>query len=169
MVFAVESKVRTSTAGFKKLMKQLEEAMKTVVVSGVINGDADATEKAVLNEFGGTGIYEDGPYAGQSVVVPARSFVQAPVELNAEDIVNSGANDIDFDKKDGLINALRKMGRRASELQEKALESNGEGIPGWQKHNSPRTIETKEGLDKPLYTRNNTTFPIDYELQRRGA
>ena len=150
-------------------MKQLEEAMNTVVVSGVINGDADATEKAILNEFGGTGIYESGPYAGQTVIVPARSFVQAPVELNAEDIVSAGANEIDFGKKEGLFNALRKMGKKAAEFQENALESNGEGIPGWQKHNSPRTIETKDGLDKPLYTRHNTTFPIDYELQRRGA
>ena len=168
MVFTVETKVRTSTAGFKKLMKQLQEATKTVAVSGVINGDPDATETAVLNEFGGVGIYKDGPYAGQSVQVPARSFVQAPVELNREEIIRAGANDIDFDKKVNITNALRKMGQKAAELQESALESNGEGIPGWQKHNSPRTIETK-GEDNPLHTRFGKTFPIDYELQTRGA
>ena len=145
-------------------MKELEEAMNTVAVSGVINGDADATEAAILNEFGGEGSYPDG----RKVLVPARSFVQAPVELNADEIVSAGENEINLDKKETLMNALRKMGEKASELQEKALESNGEGIPGWQKHNSPRTIDIK-GFDKPLYTRHNTTFPIDYELQKRSA
>lgn len=145
-------------------MKELEEAMNTVAVSGVINGDADATEAAILNEFGGVGYYPDG----SKVLVPTRSFVQVPVERNADEIVNAGKNEINLDKKETLMNALRKMGEKASELQEKALESNGEGIPGWQKHNSPRTIDIK-GFDKPLYTRHNTTFPIDYELQKRSA
>lgn len=169
MVFTVETKVRTSTSGLRKLVKELQEAARTVAVAGVIKGDADATETAVLNEFGGTGIYKDGPYAGQSVQVPARSFVQAPVELNANEIISVGANEIDFDKKPNIVNALRKMGERAAELQQRALESNGEGIPGWQKHNSERTIETKNGIDRPLYTRVGTTFPIDYELQTRGV
>ena len=164
MVFTVETKVRTSTAGFRKLLKELEQATKTVAVSGVINGDENATEAAVLNEFGGKGFYPDG----SEVMVPSRSFVQAPVELNAKQIVDAGLNEIDFEKKPNLMNALRKMGEKASELQAKALESNGEGIPGWQKHNSPRTIDVK-GFDKPLYTRFNTTFPIDYELQTRGV
>jgi len=167
MVFAVESKVRLNLSGLKRLLKELEEANNTVAVSGVINGDANATDAAILNEFGGKSIYTDDPYRGEEVIVPARSFVQKPIDINAQKIIDAGVDELDF-KKGSFIKSLNKMGKMASELQEKALETNGEGIPDWQKHNSPRTIDIK-GFDKPLYTRHNTTFPIDYELQRRGA
>jgi len=166
MVFTVETNIKSDFSGFKELAKQLAEAQKQVAIVGVINADADATENAVLNEFGGVGIYKDGPYAGQSVQVPQRSFIQAPIELGKEEIVAAAENEI---KELDLDSAIKKMAEKAVELQEYALESNGEGIPGWQKHSGPRTIETKGGMDQPLYTRHGTTFPIDYEIQRRGA
>ena len=169
MVFTVETKMRTSTAGFRSLLKKLNEACNTVVVSGVINGDTDATETAILNEFGGTGIYKRGPYAGQTVKVPARPFVASAIEHHAEEIIKAGESHIDFEKDINITEALNAMGKKTKELQENTLDSNGEGVPGWQKHNSPRTIETKGGLDKPLFTELGGTFPIDYELQKRSA
>jgi len=150
------------------LLNNLNEACKTVVVSGVINGDADATEAAELNEFGGTGIYKRGPYAGQTVKVPARPFVASAIEHHAGEIVRAAGEAIDLENDPTLTNALHVMGKKTAELQENTLYSNGEGVPGWQKHNSPRTIETK-GFDKPLFTELGGTFPIDYELQKRSA
>lgn len=169
MVFTVETKIKTSTAGFRSLLKKLNEACNTVVVSGVINGDTDATETAILNEFGGTGIYERGPYMGQTVVVPKRPFVSHAIERHAEEIIKAGENKIDFEKGVNIIEALNAMGKKTKEIQEKTLDSNGEGVPGWPKHNSRRTIETKNGLDKPLFTELGGTFPIDYELVKRSA
>lgn len=169
MVFTVEIKTRTSTAGFRSLLKKLNEACNTVVVSGVINGDTDATETAILNEFGGTGIYERGPYVGQTVKVPARPFVSSAIEHHADEIVKAGESQIDFEKDINITAALHAIGKKTKELQERTLDSNGEGVPGWQKHNSPRTIETKGGLDKPLFTELGGTFPIDYELVKRSA
>ena len=169
MVFAVSSKIKIDTKGFNVLLKKLNEASKTVVVSGVINGDADATENAVLNEFGGTGVYKRGPYAGQTVKVPARPFVASAIEHHRDEIIKVAEEALDFDNDTNLTKALNAVGRKTAEIQEDILYSNGEGVPGWQKHNSPRTIETKNGLDKPLFKENGETFPIDYELQRRSA
>lgn len=155
--------------GFKSLLNNLKEASKTVAVSGVINADENATEAAVLNEFGGTGIYTRGPYVGQSVDVPPRPFVKSAIEHHADEIIKVAEDSLDLEEDPNLTKVLRAMGKKTAELQEDALYSNGEGIQGWQKHNSPRTIETKNGLDKPLFTEHGTTFPIDYELQRRSA
>ena len=156
-----------STAGLRTLIRTLDEAMNSVAVAGVINGDEDAYKAAVLNEFGGVGIYEDGKYAGQSVEVPRRPFISDSIDRHEKEILKAGIEKIDFEKKVNFMKALDAMGKKAAELQENALLTNGEGIPGWQKHNSPRTIETK-GFDQPLYTRHGTTFPIDYEIIRKG-
>ena len=169
MVFAVNLHTRMDMSGFKKLYKQLEEATKTVAISGVINGDADAVKTAKLNEYGGTGIYERGPYAGQTVEVPARPFVRSAIEHHADEIIKVAKKNLDLDKDPNLIGALNAVGKKTAELQKKTLDSNGEGVPGWQKHNSPRTIETKNGLDKPLFTEFGETFPIDYELIRKAS
>ena len=150
------------------MLRKLNEACNTVVVSGVIHGDEETTENAVLNEFGGTGIYKRGPYAGQTVEVPPRPFVTATIEHGADEVIKVAKESLDLDNDPTLVKALNAIGKKAKELQEKPLQTNGEGIAGWQKHNSLRTIETK-GFDKPLYNQEGSTFPIDYELQRRSA
>jgi len=168
MVFTVTQNIKIDKSGFQALLRNLNEACKTVVVSGVIHGDAETTENAVLNEFGGTGIYKHGPYAGQTVEVPPRPFVTATIEHGAKEVIEVAKESLDLDKDPQLINALNAIGKKSKELQEKPLETNGEGVAGWQKHNSRRTIETK-GFDRPLYTQEGSTFPIDYELKRKGA
>ena len=169
MVFAVETKIRTSTAGFRTFLRKLNEACNTVAVAGVINGDDDATETAILNEMGGVGVYTRGKYAGQTVDVPARPFVASAIEHHADEILAVAEKNIDFDKGVDLMPALNAMGKKAAELQLETIESNGEGVPDWQKHNSPRTIETKGGLDRPLYREDGKTFPIDYEIVKGGV
>ena len=169
MVFTVTAKTKLDISALESLLKKLNEATNTVVVSGVIKGDVDDTKKAILNEFGGTGIYERGPYAGQTVKVPPRPFVASAIEHHSEEILKTAEENIDFDNDQNLTKVLNTVGKKTKELQEKTLYSNGEGIPGWQKHNSPRTIETKNGLDKPLFTELGGTFPIDYELQKRSS
>ena len=156
-----------STAGLRSLMRSLNEALNTVAVAGVINGDEDANEAAHLNEFGGTGIYKDGKYAGQTVSVPPRPFVASAIDHHKNEVLKAGAEKIDFEKKPNFMKALDAMGKKAAELQKETILTNGEGVPGWQKHNSPRTIATK-GFDDPLFTRHGETFPIDYELVKVG-
>jgi len=168
MVFTVTEKIKIDKSGLQALVKKLNEACNTVVVSGVIKGDADATETAILNEMGGTGIYRRGPYAGQSVEVPARPFVASAIEHHSDEIIKVAEESLDLEKDPNLIQALNAVGKKVAELQEETLYSNGEGVPGWQKHNSTRTIETK-GFDKPLFTELGGTFPIDYELKKRSA
>lgn len=168
MVFAVEENIKIDTKGFQALLRQLNEACNTVVVSGVIKADAETTEAAVLNEFGGTGIYRKGPYAGQTVEVPPRPFVSSTIEHHADEVIKVAQESLDLDKDPTLVKALNSVGKKVKQLQEKPLKTNGEGLSDWQKHNSPRTIETK-GFDKPLYTEHGSTFPIDYELTKRGV
>ena len=168
MVFTVTQRIKIDKSAFQTLLRNLNEACNTVVVSGVINGDEETTENAVLNEFGGTGIYKHGPFAGQTVEVPPRPFVTATIEHGADEVIIVAEESLDLEKDPTLVKALNAMGKKAKELQEKPLKTNGEGVAGWQKHNSPRTIETK-GFDKPLYTEEGSTFPIDYELVRRRA
>ena len=168
MVFAVETKIKTSTAGFRSLLKKLNEACNTVVVSGVIHGDAETTGTAIQNEFGELGVYTKGPYAGQTVMSPKRPFVESAIRYHRDEIISTAQANLDLENDPTLVKVLNAVGKKTKELQEKTLETNGEGVAGWQKHNSKRTIETK-GFDKPLYNQEGSTFPIDYELKRRSA
>ena len=133
MVFTVETHFKKDMSGFQKLLNHLNEASKTVVVSGVLSGDV---EEATLNEFGGTGIYQRGPYAGQKVEVPPRPFVKSAIEHHADEIIKVAQDSIDLEKDPNLTKALNAVGKKTAELQERTLFSNGEDVAGWQKHNS---------------------------------
>lgn len=169
MVFTVELKTRMNTKEFQNFFRKIEEATRTVVRSGVFGPDKEATDIAYQNEYGKVGVYERGPYIGQTVVRPARPFVKSAIEHHSEEIMKVAKESFDLDKDPTLVGALNAIGKKTAELQEKTLYSNGEGVPGWQKYNSPRTIETKHGLDKPLFREDGGTFEIEYKLHRGGA
>lgn len=169
MVFTVETKLRTSLNGLKKFLKNIEEADKLVVKSGVFGPDKKAVQIAKENEYGEIGIYERGPFAGQSVKRPARPFVRSAIEHHKREIIKAAGESLNLEKENGIVNALDAMGKKTSELQEKTLYSNGEGVPGWQKYNSYRTIVTKGGLDKPLFREDGGTFEITYRIGRKSA
>lgn len=64
--------------------------------------------------------------------------------------------------------ALENVGEMASNAQMMAIETNGSNVDGWQTWQDYRTIITK-GHNKPLFTRNFETFPIDYKVVRKAA
>ena len=154
-------------SGLNRIVKACGLLNKTTVRSGVLKADSETLQKAHLNEKGGLSFYDRGPYAGEAVMVPPRSFVRAPAEHSAKDAFEKASKHLSskFDE-DNIERAFDVIGKEISDAQRKAIETNGEGANSdWLKHNEPRTIATK-GFDKPLYTVNNETFPIDYEVVR---
>lgn len=162
MEFTVKTELDMS--GFKTVEKALDVLKSKVAISGVLNADERTMKEAVLNEKGGKSTYRDGPFAGEEVDVPSRSFVRAPAQLFAVDNFEKASNVL----KKGLTaqnaqEALALLGHETARRQRDALNDNGSGIPGWLQHNEERTIATK-GFDKPLWSRRNETFPIDFEV-----
>lgn len=163
MEFTVKTELDLS--GFKQIEKFCNSLNSARIQSGVLKADAKTVEKAKLNEYGGVSVYDRGPYAGEEVRVPPRSFVNAPAEHTAPDALKKASKKFsDGFTESNIEQALDIVGKEVSEAQRRAIETNGNGANAdWVKHNEPRTIATK-GFDKPLYTVNNETFPIDYEV-----
>lgn len=167
MVVAVNCKVKVDNSGLKEVLKTLKCFKNTVARSGVINADEETQRVAKLNIFGGTSYYDRGPYAGEMVEVPPRDFVWKSVENGAKKgVFNECFRGKTFDES-GVADIAKSLGEKMASEQKRALDTNGENV-GWQKWQDFRTIETK-GHDKPLHTWNMVTFPIDYEVVRKGA
>lgn len=157
-------KTELDMSGFRTLEKALDVLKSKVAISGVLNADGRTMKEAAINEFGGKSTYRDGPYAGEEVDVPPRSFIRAPAELSAKENFKKASNEL----KKGLTEqnaqeALAVLAHDTAQKQKDALNNNGSGIPGWLQHNEERTIATK-GFDRPLWSRRNQTFPIDFEV-----
>jgi len=170
MVFAVklEFKNKVKEGILDRVLKAADILANNHVESGVMSEDEEIQEKALLNEFGGFSKYEDGPFAGETVLAPPRPFIHGGADLGA-DLAFALASD---KLKQGFNvgnakEALKIIAKQTKMSQEMAIESNGEGMPNWQKHNEARTIATK-GFDKPLYTRHGTTFPIESAVVKGG-
>lgn len=165
MVVAVNCNIKLDNSGLKEVLKSVEYLKNNVAHSGVLNADEKTYRTAKLNIFGGTSHYDRGPYMGEEVEVPPRDFIGAPVKDETPvNVLNEIENPFNMD---GAISLLKKAGEKMAFEQKRALETNGENV-GWQKWQDFRTIETK-GHDKPLHTWDMVTFPIDYEVVRKGA
>lgn len=145
----------------KKACKILDESK---IHSGVLDEDPQVQQKAFLNEYGGWSVYDSGPFMGERVLVPPRSFVRAAAEIEAPEafakakkILSNG-----FTQGNAKV-AIETVAIAISDAQKDALDNNGSKIPGWIQHNEPRTVATK-GFDRPLWSRRDKTFPIDYEV-----
>lgn len=157
-------KINLDMSGFKQVEKACESLSGCVIHSGVLDGDEETTQAAILNEFGGETEYSSGPYAGEKVLVPPRSFVRAAAELKAPDAFKKATGFLKQGfTEENAEKAIESLGNDIEEAQINALENNGSGIPGWIPHNEPRTVATK-GFDKPLWSRRGTTFPITHEV-----
>lgn len=159
--------IKLDFSGLKSIIDACDTLDNTVARCGVLEGDAQTIGEAYLNEFGGETVYRDGPFAGEKVLVPPRSFVRYPAEheakkafKKAKDILSNGLT-----RANAQI-AIETVGQQIEEAQRKALETNGSNVPGWVKHNEPRTVATK-GFDKPLWSRRNETFPISHEVVKK--
>ena len=156
-------------AKFENLCRDFQYLSSKAIKVGVLNAEPETIEAAVLNEFGGTATYNEEPFRGETVKVPARSFIQYPSEKAAEKafketekFFREGMNRESMDK------LLDYIGEMVENEQKKALETNGSNVPNWVKHNDPRTIAIK-GFDRPLWSRRNETFPISREVTDEKA
>lgn len=160
-------KISLDFSGLKDILKGCKVLENSVVRSGVLEGDNETISEAYLNEFGGETEYKDGPHAGEKVMVPPRSFVRYPAEHAASEAFNK-AKDIlanGINKANAQI-AVEVVGQEIEKAQKEALETNGSNVPGWVKHNDPRTVATK-GFDRPLWSRRGETFPIKHEVIKK--
>lgn len=171
MVFAVTYRTKSDLSGINKLKDLFKYINSKSAYCGVLNADEITTKAAEQSQFGKTGAYNDGPFAGQTVKAPPRRFVSTPIanKKRREAILGVGFSAIkDSLTKNTIDKGLVAMAKKTTELQKNLIINNGEDVVGWKKHNEYRTIITKKGLDKPLYTRRNATFPISYEIGKRG-
>ena len=169
MVVTVSCNIKLDNSGLKEVLKAVEYLKNNVVHSGVINADPETTKIAAMNEFGGHTTYKYGPYAGEPVEVPQRSFIGKSLNRKDKKILDFGFSFFENGfSESNAKSALNGLGDMSSKEQRFAIESNGENVPGWQKWQDYRTIETK-GHDRPLFTRNGDTFPIDYEVVRKDV
>lgn len=148
-----------------RLVKNIVNEDEKVKV-GILHNPAMAA-LGELQHNGGSGVYYYGPYKGESVSIPARPFIQAPVNNFAPDIIRRVLDDTDFSET-GFKNAKERIGNW---LKAKILEyfdnaelgktlnptANGDG------GNSGRTIATK-GFDHPLFDKGNLRNSISYEV-----
>lgn len=168
MVVAVNCKIKLDNSGLKEVLKTIKCFKNTAAHSGVINADDKTKKVAELNIFGGKSYYDRGPYAGEMVEVPPRNFVWGPIEKGAKKgVFDDCFKGKTFDEK-GVASMAKALGEKMASEQRRALDTNGENVDNWQKWQDYRTIETK-GHDKPLHTWDMVTFPIDYEVVRKGA
>lgn len=161
-------KIKLDFSGMDKVLQGCKILKESVVRSGVLNGDPETLQKANINELGGVTKYEDGPYKGEEVRVPPRSFVKAPARHRAPEAIKKAIKVLEngINQANSKI-ALEIIGQEIEDAQIKALERNGEGAnPDWLKHNDPRTVATK-GFDRPLWSRRGSTFPIEHEVVRK--
>lgn len=168
MVVAVNYNVKLNSSGLKEVLKTINCFKNTVAHSGVLTSDEKTQKVARLNVFGGTSHYDRGPYMGEEVEVPPRDFIWSPIESGAKNgVFDECFEGKTFDEK-GVASISKALGEKMASEQRRALDTNGENVENWQKWQDFRTIETK-GHDKPLHTWDMVTFPIDYEVVRKGA
>ena len=169
MVATVSCKINIDNSGLKELEKALQYLKNNVVHSGVINADPETTLIAAKNEFGGHSVYTYGPYKGETVEVPERSFIRKSLNRMNKQIIEYGCLPFYNEMTErSAREALENVGEMASNAQMTAIETNGSNVDGWQTWQDYRTIITK-GHNKPLFTRNFETFPIDYKVVRKAA
>lgn len=170
MVSTVTYRSRFDLSGLNKLKELFNYINSKSAFVGVINESQEIVNEATLNHNGGMSVYRGGPYSGETVKVPPRRFVKGVTDnlSRVDKIKRAGYKAIKGNlTKETIDTGLKSMAEEAKKLQESLLKNNGEDLVGWQKHNEKRTIATK-GFDKPLWTRRNTTFPISYEIGKRG-
>ena len=160
-------KIKLDFSGLNSILKGCDALNNSIIRSGVLGGDKETIQEAYLNEFGGETEYRNGPYKGEKVMVPPRSFVRAPAEHSAKTAFEKAKNVLEngINQANAKI-ALEMVGQEIEGAQKKALETNGDNVPGWVKHNDPRTVATK-GFDRPLWSRRGETFPISYEVVKK--
>ena len=142
MVFAVDCKIKIDNSGLKEVLKACKEFKKSIKVGYLTDGGL--AEKAALNHFGGTSIFDDG----EKIEVPPRPFISHAMDEFGGTVLNSGNTFIEEDfTTESVKDKMVSVAQNARDAIKLSIEEAG----SWSEypHNSPRTVERK-GFDQPL-------------------
>lgn len=141
MVFAVDCKVKLDNSGLKEVLKACKEFKKSIKVGYLTDGEL--AEKAALNHFGGTGVFEDG----EKIEVPPRPFISHAMDEFGNTVLSAGNT---FIEEEFTTKSIKDKMVSVAQNARDAIQLSIEDI-SWSQypHNSPRTIERK-GFDQPL-------------------
>lgn len=144
--------------GLKRVKEACKELSRKVQV-GFLHDPKEA-EIANLQHFGGTGVYQYGPYQGQEVKVPPRPFLSSAMDHFGKEILESDIHLLkDFTKEEAKT-ILNRVGDKSKFVVQGEIDSIAA-----RGGNSPRTIETK-GKDSPLIDTGKMRDSVEYEVVR---
>lgn len=149
-------KIKLDFSGMDKILKGCKVLSKKVRV-GILNNPEEA-EIGALQHFGGTGVYQYGPYEGQAVQIPPRPFLANAIDHFGAEILKGEAQNIKDFSQSNAENVLNRIGDKSKFVVQGEIDSIARAGG-----NSPRTIETK-GKDSPLIDRGNLRASIEYEV-----
>lgn len=148
--------IKLDISGLDRIKKACKELSKTVEV-GILHNEEEA-EIGTLQHYGGTGVYQYGPYEGEEVDVPATPFLMRAMEQYGKDILESEAHRIGEFNISTMKDILERVGDKSKFVVQGEIDAIA-AAGG----NSPRTIETK-GKDSPLIDTGKMRSSIEYEV-----
>lgn len=155
MVFAVDCKVKLDNSGLKEVLKACKEFKKSIKVGYLTDGEL--AEKAALNHFGGTGVFEDG----EKIEVPPRPFISHAMDEFGKTVLSAGNT---FIEEEFTTKSVKDKMVSVAQNARDAIRLSIEDI-SWSQypHNSPRTIERK-GFDQPLVNTGAMRDGVEYSI-----
>ena len=156
MVVAVDCKIKLDNSGLKEVLKACKEFKKPIKV-GYLNNQ-NLVEKASLNHFGGTGVFDDG----EKIEIPPRPFISHAMDEFSNTILNSGNLFIEKEfTKDSVQDKMLSVAQNARDAIKLSIDEAGSW--SYPPHNSPRTIERK-GFDQPLVDTGAMRDGVEYSI-----
>lgn len=149
-------------------LKAVENACKVLskkVEVGILNNPEEA-RIAHLQHYGGTGVYQYGPFEGQEVDVPPRPFLAHAVEIYGPDALKQALQGFEikgFNEKTAEL-MLQKVGERMKDATQLTIHEYARHEHDFP-YNSERTVETK-GKDSPLIDTGKMLMSIEYEVTK---
>lgn len=148
--------VKLDFSGLEPIKKACKILSKRVEV-GILH-DSEEAQIGALQHYGGEGVYQYGPYEGQTVQVPPRPFLSSPMEREGRDILKAYAGLLRNFNEETANTVLEQVGKASQFVVQNEIDRIAA-----QGGNSPRTIETK-GKDSPLIDTGKMRASIEYEV-----
>ena len=143
--------------GFKEIEKACTAISKSIEV-GILHNPKEA-QIGYLQHYGGTGVYQYGEHEGESVDIPPRPFIMAPVDEFGGTILQQSAKKHFKFTEDSANKTLDIAGKTMAEDIKYWMDRKGAYPPD----NSERTIETK-GFNHPLIDKGTLRDSVEYEV-----
>lgn len=159
MEFTVKTKLDLS--GFREVENACKALSKKVEV-GILH-NAEEAKIASLQHYGGTGVYQYGPFKGQEVDVPPRPFLSHAMDFYGKGILKQEAQKLEkgftAENAESILNDTGKTLMYATQETIREYAGHQHEYP----YNSERTVETK-GKDSPLIDTGKMLSSIEYEV-----